>query len=288
MTTQTAATETNKQTTATEGGAEVKATEAKGAEAEAAKGAEGKGTEAKVDHLEKGAQSHREIAAKEIIEQLGNEEIFKDGMFLGKYKTLEEMAKGHKSLAEMATKKQPKAPDEYDTKQFKIEGVDGYEFDPEHPLSKAALPVLKELGMSQENANKLINAALKAQYVDPAAELKKLSDNQEEAVGLFKEVHGFLEQNVPEELRDAAAMFTETADGVKLIKHLMGLQLDRELPDDNGALEAGRSAEQLQQEAFDYYDKHVKTIGNSPNQQAEYQRLMDVAGKAKIAAKKNK
>lgn len=237
--------------------------------------------------VEKGAVSHREIFAKELVEKMSSDqEFFKDGMFLGKYKNIEELVKGHKNLAELATKKNQKAPAEYDVSQFKVEGLEGFEFDPEHPLSKAALPVFKELGLSQEAANKLIAASLAAQYVNPKEELKKLHTNEKEAVAIYTEVASFVKANIPEELQDAASRFTETADGVKLIKHFMESRLDREIPDGTGQINQGKTWQQLEEEAFAYKDKHSKTIGSNPAQQAEYQRLMSAATSLKLKAKK--
>jgi hypothetical protein len=239
------------------------------------------------DDADLGGDIH-ERAARELVSSLKNPDVFKDGLYFGKFKNIEEAGKGFKELKTAFDKKAKVAPETYDVSKFKIDGVDDFEFDPEHGLSKVALPFLKKIGATQEEAEELINQALKAQYVNPRDELKKIHENEKEAISIFQGVKKFVADNVPKELQDEAERFTETAAGVKLIRFFMEERLDREIPDSAANGSQAQSYQEMMDAAFDYKEKHKKTIRGNPDQQAEYNRLMEKASRAKLDAQKIK
>lgn len=241
-----------------------------------ANGGEGAGKEAVHDG---------EFDVNAIGEDMKNPEVYKNGLFAGKYKTLAEWAKGTKEITSKV-REPAKAPDEYDFSKLKIEGHDGVTVDKDDPIAKALLPVMKELGLSQEQADKLAAAylpAFMAGQPDPAKERAALGDKGDAMIKNFNDTVA----DAPKEIKEALDRLPFSADLTRVLDWAFAGKVEAAIPARlNGA--EGKNAAQLKQEAFDYKAKHSKTIESNPEQQQEYQRLMDAWGKADEAEAKAK
>lgn len=213
-----------------------------------------------------------------IGDDLKNPDVYKDGKYFGKYKSLGEAAKGLKELAGKMVNREGKAPEKYDFKDLKIEGHDGLTVDENDPVAKAALPVLKKFGLNQAEANELAAAvlpALAAPKIDEKAEMEALGkDAQAILANVGETIAG-----APKEISEALGRLDFSADLTKVLNWAFEGKVEQKIPTKLPGAE-GKTSAQLQDEAFAYKNKHAKTIEGDETQQKEYQRLMTLAMQA--------
>lgn len=226
-----------------------------------------------------------EFDVNAIGEDLKNPDVYKNGLFFGKYKNLGEAAKGLKEVVGKMVEK-TKAPDKYDFSKLKIDGLDGVTVDESDPIAQAMLPVLKDLGVPQEQADKLAAAYLKAfmgTQVDPAKEIEALGKDAPAMLENLKELMPTLSKEDQEDLLEV----TKTAAGVRILNKFSKGRIEADIPAKLPGAE-GKSAAALKDEAFAYREKHAKSIEANEEQQKEYNRLMELWAKADEAEKKAK
>lgn len=218
---------------------------------------------------------------EDFLEALKNEDVYKDGLYFGKYKTMEEAAKGIKELKGKLDQKNVSAPEEYDFSELKIEGYDDAKFDPEHPLAKELLPLMKEKNIPQEAAADMAKAFMAwelSQMPDPDKEIEKLGPQWKEQIQAVADYAKGLPKE-DEAVRDAIVNATKTAEGVQMITHFMNKQASVTVPD-NADDFSRKSAREWEEEAFAYRDKHSATIDSDKKQQDHYDNLLSKAAQA--------
>lgn len=231
------------------------------------------------------ARNEGDFDVNAIGEDLKNGDVYKNGLFFGKYKNLGEAARGIKELTGKMVNAE-KAPDEYDFSKLKIEGHDGLTVDKDDPIAKAMLPVLKELNLPQATVDKLAAAYLPAfmgMQVNEQKEFESLGADGKAMIENFNEMTA----NAPKDIKDALDRMPFTADAMRVINWALSGKVEAAIPARSNATPA-ESAAVLKDRAFAYKQQHVKTIEANPEQQAEYQRLMEIAMKADEAEKAKK
>lgn len=122
--------------------------------------------------------------------------------------------------AELAAERDvPEAPDAYALPE-------GVEITDEEGLAEFRR-VAHEAGVSAAGFGRLAEMFAAATTVDVEAEIAKLGDGAHEMLG---RVNPWLKRNVPSDLHPAVAHVMRTAEGAKLMDHLMGLSLRRAAP----------------------------------------------------------
>jgi hypothetical protein len=216
------------------------------------------------------------------------------GLYLGKYKTVNDLAKGYTELTnKLREKGQAEPPPEYKFDFSKHDSLKDV-FDGEHGLLKTFLPVFKEAKLSQDQANALVEAFAKnelAQMVNPEAELQKLGTPEQQQQLATKIRNGVpaLVEKAPDEVKAVLSVLENTADGIKTLNFILDtLSRDMGIPASvgKGDFTAGKTAAELRQEAFDYQKLHAATIGGNRAQQAHYDGLLTKAWDAEQRAKK--
>lgn len=222
-----------------------------------------------------------------IGDDMKNPEVYKDGKFFGKYKSLGEVGKGLKELTGKMVNGS-KAPDKYDFSKVKVEGHDDLKVDLEDPMSKAILPLLKKHNISQEAADDLAQAYLSttmAGMVDPDKEFASLGKDGPAMVDNIRDVL----KDADAETRAFVEEATKTAAGVRAMNWALGKQVRDDTPVPgraNGAPQ--KSAAELKSAAFAYKDQHKNTIEGDETQQGEYNRMMHEAMQAEENEAKRK
>jgi hypothetical protein len=231
------------------------------------------------------AKHDGEFDVNAIGEDLKNGDVYKNGLFFGKYKTLGEAAKGLKEITGQVRNAE-KAPDEYDFSKLKVEGHDGLTVDKEDPIAKALLPVMKELNLPQATVEKLAAAYLPAfmgTQIDPKKEMEALGKDGDAMIKNFNEATA----NAPKEIKDALDRLDFTADQLRVLNWALAGKVEAAIPARTTTTPT-ESAAALKDKAFAYKTQHAKTIESNEEQQKEYQNLMDAWARADDAEKSKK
>lgn len=214
------------------------------------------------------------------LDQYKNEE---NGQFFGRYPSIEAVFQSFKEqdseLGRLRRQNSPEIPESDNDYKFTVgEGDDAQEFSPENDelLAKFA-PVFRELKIPVENANKLFEvwaSYQQSQGPDLAAERQKLGDEADNIIGA---VETWVTKRGSEGALRLAQLAGSDAELLKEFYGLINATGEQRIPGNTGLSSGGKSRDQLMQDAFAYEEKHKATIRTNPKQQAEYQRLMDIA-----------
>lgn len=218
-------------------------------------------------------------------------------LLAGKYKSVEDLEKGYRestkysrdlsSKVKNLESAMPKAPDTYEFSFKDVEGLENVEISNDDPDMAAMLPVFKELNLTNEQANRLVQAHIKtmAELSETPEKIKeKLGSNADVIVTKLQE----FTNSLPEEDQLIMQALSDTSAGVDfLYRHLIGGELPTPGPAQEGSSAAQSSAE-LYKIAFDFKKDRAKSIGFSRNEQDEYSKLLRTALVAEQNEKKAK
>lgn len=212
-----------------------------------------------------------------------------NGKIFGKFTTAKDGLIAYKELQKEYTKSRQEnkpAPEKY---EFTLDDdiKEKFSIDENCRDYQTFVPLMKELNISQEKANKLMNEYARMKIaeedgVDFEAEMDKIGGTNGPIVqGLVT----FAKKNLDKEGIDWLSNKVRTAEDAKymdaLIKKARGANLSIpqttiEAPDD-----MQKTAQDYLDEAFDYKKAHERTIGYMPDQQEHYMRLMQKAAEKK-------
>ena len=208
-----------------------------------------------------------------------------NGKIFGKFTDAKSGLLAYKELQKEFTKARQEnkpAPEKY-TFELDEDVKDRFAIDENSKDYQTFVPLMKELNISNEKANKLINqyARMKiaeSENVDFEAEMDKIGGvNGATVQGLV----AFAQKNLDEDGVNWLDSKIRTADDAKymemLIKKARGANVSiPEMSIENTA-DAEKSAQDYMDEAFDYQKQHERTIGYNKEQQEHYNMLMQKA-----------
>ena len=229
---------------------------------------------------EKAREVLNKISSGEEVEALSSEE----GLIFGKYKDVEAAQTAFKTLesenGRLRREKKPEAPDEYsfdfsedENLSAIMEGVDLSQ----DPLMKELSPVMKEAGITQEQAKALVKAKLnfdKSMLPDVDGEIAKLGA---EGPQVLAQVETFVQKNYTPGDQDILANIATSAEGVMFIKNnLMG---SKKMPGENINTTTESSADIL---AKAQELKSTENFKYNTSAISRYDALMDKASKLQL------
>ena len=208
-----------------------------------------------------------------------------NGKIFGKFTDAKSGLLAYKELQKEFTKTKQEnkpAPEKY-TFELDEDLKDKFQIDENSKDYQAFVPLMKELNISQEKANRLMNEYARMRIaeeegVDFEAEMDKIGGiNGATVQGLV----AFAQKNLD---KDGVAWLDSkirTAEDAKqmeyLIKKARGANVSiPEMSIENTA-DAEKSAQDYMDEAFEYKKQHERTIGYNQEQQAHYMMLMQKA-----------
>ncbi|MBO7712608.1 MAG: hypothetical protein J6S85_03510, partial [Methanobrevibacter sp.] len=149
------------------------------------------------------------------------------------------------------------------------------------------VPLLKELNISQEKANKLMNeyARMKIQEqegVDFEEEMNKVGGINGP---LVQGIVAFAKKNLNQDGVDWLSSKVRTAEDAQyldtLIKKARGANVAIPETTVESTSDIEMTSKDYMDEAFKYQQEHARTIGYTPEQQQHYMRLMQLAASKK-------
>jgi hypothetical protein len=174
-------------------------------------------------------------ALYESVGLVPNEDFDDTGKILGKYDNVKDLVKGYKEATTKLREKTPTAPDAYafDFSQHETLGKalkDDWLAD--DPIWAAMEPVFKEVGVTQEQASRLMEAHLNwthSNIPDLDAEKKRLGTDADAILATIQTAAPKLAKTEG----DVAALdyIGRNADAVKLLHRMIGLMGEQPLPD---------------------------------------------------------
>lgn len=153
------------------------------------------------------------------------------------------------------------------------EGIQG-EFDKEHPLLKSFAALARETGMDQATFTKALHAfvgwEVEAGSINLETEFNALGERANERIA---DLNQYLKTNLDDDQFQAYRQVSQTANGFKLIEHLVGLarstgKAPKEGFSDTAAIDS-QIAELIKPDA-----KGVRPIDSDPKKLAEYRGLL--------------
>lgn len=208
-----------------------------------------------------------------------------NGKIFGKFNDAKSGLLAYKELQKEFTKARQEnkpAPDNY---VFELDEdiKDKFTLDENSREYQTFVPLMKELNLSQEKANKLINEYAKLRIaeeegVDFEAEMEKIGGvNGPVVQGLVT----FAKKNLDQDGIDWLSNKVRTAEDAKymdnLIKKARGANVSIPEMSIETPADMQKTARDYADEAFQYQKEHARTIGYTPEQQEHYMRLMELA-----------
>ena len=208
-----------------------------------------------------------------------------NGKIFGKFTTAKDGLLAYKELQKEFTKSRQEnkpAPEKY---EFTLDDdiKEKFSIDENSKDYQTFVPLMKELNISQEKANKLMNEYARMKIaedegVDFEAEMDKIGGiNGPIVQGLVT----FAKKNFDKDGVDWLSNKVRTAEDAQymdtLIKKARGSNLSIPQTTIEAPEDMQKTAQDYMDEAFDYKKAHEKTIGYTPEQQEHYMRLMQKA-----------
>jgi hypothetical protein len=149
------------------------------------------------------------------------------------------------------------------------------------------VPIMKELNLSQEKANKLMNEYARMKIAEEEG------DDFEEEMNKIGGINGpivqglvtFAQKNLNDEGLDWFSSKIRTAEDAQfmdnLLKKARGANVSIPETSIQTSAEVQKTSQDLMDEAFEYKEQHKRTIGYTPEQQEHYMRLMQMAADKK-------
>lgn len=219
-------------------------------------------------------------------------------LYAGKYKSVDELVKGYgessKYIRDLTSKvkeyeaKIPKAPEEYKF-DFSNSEIKDIAVDPESQELKNMLPVFKELNLSNDQAQKIVETYIKtlsANVPSPEDIKRVLGPDAEIKIGRLQTFTG----NLPAKDQEIMKSLTETPEGVDfLYRYLLNDNTSQSIPSNigNGSI-AGKTSKELYDEAFAYRDSKKETFDMDSAAKQHYENLMLKASKQALLENQKK
>lgn len=208
-----------------------------------------------------------------------------NGKIFGKFVDAKSGLLAYKELQKEFTKarqeNQP-APEKY-TFELDEDVKDKFEIDENSKEYQMFVPLMKQLNISQDKANKLMNEYARMRIaeqenVDFEEEMNKIGGvNGATVQGLV----AFAQKNLDEDGINWLDSKIRTAEDAKqmeyLIKKARGANVSIPEMSIQNTADAEKSAQDYMDEAFDYQKQHERTIGYNKEQQDHYNMLMQKA-----------
>lgn len=205
-------------------------------------------------------------------------------LIFGKYKDIEAAQSAFKTLesenGRLRREKKPEAPDEYSFDFSTDESLAEVMKDvnlAEDPLMKELSPVMKEAGITQEQAEALVKAKLnfdKSMLPDVDGEIAKLGA---EGPQVLAQVETFVQKNYTPDDQAILANIATSAEGVLFIKN--NLMVSKKMPGEDVNTTTESSADLLSKAAE---LKSADNFNYDTNAIARYDALMDQASKLQL------
>lgn len=240
-----------------------------------------------------GAETNENVATEPETQQTYDDGLdefrHENGKIFGKFTTAKDGLIAYKELQKEYTKSRQEnkpAPEKYD---FVLDDdiKEKFSIDENSKDYQTFIPLLKELNISQDKANKLMNEYARMKIaedegIDFEAEMDKIGGTNGPIVqGLVT----FAKKNLDKDGIDWLSDKVRTAEDAKfmdaLIKKARGSNLSIPQTTIESTEDMQKTAQDYLDEAFDYKKAHEKTIGYMPDQQAHYMRLMQKAAEKK-------
>tara|TARA_R110000822_G_scaffold20601_2_gene65895 strand:+ start:1987 stop:2757 length:771 start_codon:yes stop_codon:yes gene_type:complete len=217
-------------------------------------------------------------------------------LLAGKYKSVEDLEKGYRESTKYSRELNdkvktlegavPTAPEEYEFNFKEIEGLEDVEIKADDPDMKAMLPVFKELNLTNDQANRLVQAHLQSM-----ASLSETPEQIKEGLGseadtIVTKLQDFT-NGLPLADQQIMQALSDTSAGVDfLYRHLIGGELPTPGLSEGGSTSV--SSTELFKTASDFKTARSASIGFNASEQKEYSRLMRTAIIAEENEKKSK
>jgi hypothetical protein len=204
------------------------------------------------------------------------EQSFEDGgdtyKYAGKYESVEALEQGYKEAVQKMTQKIPQAPEAYELQlNEELAARLPSELTMDDPMLEHMIPVLKNVGVTQEGFNAIVENYLEGELSglpDPDAEMNALGG---EANELLTKAEAFVNK-FPEAEADVLMGLSTTADGVRTLAKLQDMMSSQDIPT--------REVEAVQVDPQDLYSQASQIKNNTPNFEANtdaikrYEKLM--------------
>lgn len=199
-----------------------------------------------------------------------------DKLYVGKYKTVEDLEKGYKELSGKV-RELPKSPDKYEFDFKEHENLDLREVDlTDDPLMDIMGPLFKESNVSQEVAQRLVEG-----YLGYEMGKQESKEDMLKAVGgdaAVAEIQAFVNRNIPDDLKSVAVSLGSSSDGLKFMHALAQQHTTPASLSNNTPVNAGELRIQANE-----IRKGTKNFSSDRDAVRRYEELMDTAAKAELA-----
>jgi hypothetical protein len=200
-------------------------------------------------------------------------------LYAGKYKSAEDLEAGYKELYGKFTAKTPEAPDEYKFDFTENEALKSVEINlDDDPTYQKMVPLFKELNLSQDQANALVETYLESSMegiTDIGEELKKLGPNANDIV---TRANAFVAKYLSPEEQGIAEQLGQTAEGVQFLEKMAKMRGEADIPVDAQAFAPKQTYQELMAEAVALRKGNPNFDIDRPAQ-AKYEQMMDAAVK---------
>ena len=212
-----------------------------------------------------------------------------NGKIFGKFNDVKSSLNAYKELQKEYTKSRQEnkpAPEKY---EFVLDDdvKEKFSIDENSKDYQTFVPLMKELNLSQEKANKLMNEYARMKIaeeegVDFEAEMDKIGGvNGPVVQGLVT----FAQKNLDQAGIDWLSNKIRTAEDAEymnnLIKKARGANVSIPEMSIETPADAEKTSRDYSDEAFQYQKEHARTIGYTPEQQQHYMKLMQLAASKK-------
>ena len=219
-------------------------------------------------------------------------------LYAGKYKSAEELEKGYNESTKYAREqaalvkdlqgKMPKAPEKYVFDFSKTDDLKEVKLDPEAKDFKPMLDVFKEIGLSQEQADKLVQAKIRLDAsLAPTAEQVKASLGAN-ADAILSRLQTHTNKLSPEDQQIMKSISDDAGLLDFMYRHLVGEELPTPPAGQGGSAAPAKTGAELKAEAFKYKADNARSIGFDKGQQEKYDQMLKHALSVEDEEKKAK
>ena len=177
-----------------------------------------------------------------------------------------------------ALKKAGMAPEKYEL-TLDEDLVGEFEFDENHPDYQMYIPLFKELGLSNEKVNRLVNTYVRqqveAETVSFEDELRKVGGERGD---VMMSLNAFVSKNP--DLEDFVRSKVVTAeDAIAMANMIKASRGNMNIPETTitPSFQPVMSKQDYKDAAFKYQAEHKNTIAYTPAEQQEYMRLLNLS-----------
>jgi hypothetical protein len=198
------------------------------------------------------------------------------GKYLGKYNTIKDVFDGYKNATAKLREKMPEPPESPDAYQFtwsEESGLGDVDLS-DDPGWQAMAPVFHEEGISNEKAQRIIEKWLGHQASAQVKPEEIRAGLGAEADRIVNDVQAFVNKaNDPDGVGMLGQLAGQNPATLKAFHQLLQQIGEKAIPQTSNGGHL-KSWQELEQDAFDYKEKHKATIDSNPTQQKIYEDLL--------------